>query len=327
MRQSLLRWLGFAIVGGLPIAGQILTELPTAATSTAPAVSFSWINPGPRNLVNEVQENSKVSGKLQAFAWAPSQPQVMYAGGGNGPGVEGPFSQAGAFKSIDGGSTWAAIDNGFTDTAVNVLWIDSANPDTLLAGTEFGGLFRTTNGGQSWVQVSPDAPIGAIVTISNGILAGTGRGFELSTDGGVSWTLLQPTISPVRALAASGNYVLAGLEQGDVLWKGPADQGWRTVATNPQYTIWEVAVDPVNPQVAFYSRAQGPTPNLVFRTTDGAASWQSINAPTGGFSQTIVVRPSDQAVLVAGQGMFYKSLDSGTTWTPLNAPWDSRQTS
>ena len=286
-------------------------------------LAFNWINPGPRHLVG--QQGSEVSGKLQAFAWVPSQPKVMYAGGGNGSGIEGPFTQAGVFKSINGGSTWTTIDVGLTDTAANVLWIDAAKPNVLLVGTEYGGLFRTTDGGQSWVNVAASAPVSAIVTIAGGVLAGTGRGFEISTDDGNTWTLLQPTSSPVRTIAAAGSSVIAGLEQGDVLWKGPSDQSWRTVASNPQYTVWDVAIDPVNPQTAFYIRAQGPTPNLVFRTIDGAASWQSIPVPTGIFSQTIAVRASDRTVFVAGQGMFYKSLDSGNTWSQLKAPWDSRK--
>ncbi|MGA3019207.1 MAG: hypothetical protein ABSF62_18950 [Bryobacteraceae bacterium] len=209
------------------------------------------------------------------------------------------------------------MDDGLTDTAIDFLWIDQANPSTLLAGTEFDGIFRTADGGQSWTQVSANGPVSAIVSVPGGILAGTGSGFELSTDDGVTWAVIQPTTSPVRCLAIGGSYIIAGLDDGDVLWKGPSDRSWRTVANNPQETIFDVAVDPINPNVAFYI-----LPGTVFRTTDGAASWQAINSPG---NQTIVVRPSDEAVLVAGGGTFYKSLDSGTTWTQLNAPWDNRR--
>jgi photosystem II stability/assembly factor-like uncharacterized protein len=93
--------------------------------------------------------------------------------------------------------------------------------------------------------------------------------------------------------------------------------------------VWDIAIDPVDPAVAYYVRGYGGRPdNLVLRTKDRGVSWQSINAPTsntGGYSQALAVRSSDRAVLVAGQEMFYQSLDFGATWTKLNAPWDSRR--
>ena len=94
---------------------------------------------------------------------------------------------------------------GLTDTAINVLWIDTASPNVLLAGTEFGGLFRTS-------KVSFHAPVSAIVSISNGVLAGTGAGFEFSGDDGATWTVLHTTNSPVRCVTTAAGNVVAGLE-------------------------------------------------------------------------------------------------------------------
>ena len=60
--------------------------------STASTPSFTWVNPGPVNLTLGPLgfATTGVSGKLQAFAWEPSHPQVMYAGGGIGSGNVGP---------------------------------------------------------------------------------------------------------------------------------------------------------------------------------------------------------------------------------------------
>jgi hypothetical protein len=223
-----------------------------------------------------------VSGKLQAFAWEPSHPKVMYAGGGIGSGNEGPATEAGVFKSTDGGNSWSVASQGLLDTTVNVLWVDPSNPNVLLAGTEFGGLFRTADAAATWTLVLPDASVGAIVAVPGGIIA--------------------------------------GLDGGDVLWKAPSDTTWRTVASNPNLTIWDIAIDPVDPTVAYYARGYGGTTNAVFRTMDRGASWHNINAPTstnGGFSQTLAVRASDRAILVSGQSMLYQSLDFGSTWEQL----------
>jgi photosystem II stability/assembly factor-like uncharacterized protein len=56
--------------------------------------------------------------------------------------------QAGIFKSVDGGSTWIAVNEGLTSLGVLSLTIDPAHPSTLYAGSQ--GLFKSTNGGGSW---------------------------------------------------------------------------------------------------------------------------------------------------------------------------------
>src|SRR5450432_227418 len=162
-------------------------------------------------------------------------PDVMYAGGGSGSGGEGPFTESGVFKTIDAGHKWTSMNQGLADTSVNVLWIDQSNPDILLSGSEFGGLFRSTDGAQSWTRVSPHGPVSALVTIAGGILAGTSQGLGFSDDDGSTWSLLLKTAAAVRCIAVSGSDAIAGLENGEVLWKGPSDQTWRTVASNPQF--------------------------------------------------------------------------------------------
>lgn len=300
-------------------------DIQKSFANTTSTVNFNWINPGPVNLH---LQNGGVSGKLQAFAWEPSHPQVMYAGGGIGSGNEGPTTEAGVFKSIDGGKAWNPANQGLLDTTVNVLWVDSSHPSVLLAGTEFGGLFRTSDGAATWTPVLSDASVSAIVSVSGGIIAGTAVGIELSSDDGLTWTILQRTVSGVRCMAVNGTDIIAGLDGGDILWKGSSDSTWRTVASNPNLTIWDIAIDPVNPTVAYYARGYGGKSNAVFRTMDHGISWENINAPTstnGGFSQALAVRASDRAIVVAGQGMLYQSLDFGSTWERLNGPWDSRK--
>jgi hypothetical protein len=134
-------------------SAKVIQESFAVASSTPSLPSFTWLNPGPVNpYVEYGGQYTGVSGKLQAFAWEPSHPLVMYAGGGTGSGNEGPATEAGVFKTTDGGNTWTPVNQGLLDTAVDVLWIDQANPNTLLAGTEFGGLFRTVDGGGSWTR-------------------------------------------------------------------------------------------------------------------------------------------------------------------------------
>src|ERR1035438_9927887 len=66
-------------------------EIQESLASSASTVTFNWINPGPVNPNVQIGgQYTGVSGKLQAFALDPSNPKVMYAGGGTGSGNEGP---------------------------------------------------------------------------------------------------------------------------------------------------------------------------------------------------------------------------------------------
>ena len=304
----------------------IQAYLARAATEAATA-PFNWITIGPTNGLGGLAGRS---GKLQAFAWEASHPLVMYAGGGNGSGAEGPFTETGVFNT-DGGNSWISINNGLTDHSVNVLWIDDSNPQNLLAGGEFGGIFLTTDAGQSWSQVSPDAPVSAIVSFNGGVLAGTGVGFEFSSNRGASWNVLQRTPATVRCLAVNGGDVIAGLDNGSVMWRTPTSQLWQTVALGPQPSnpfkgVFDVAIDPVDPATAYYGTGCcGSSIDLVYHTANRGATWNLISPPDNGFSQALAVRPSDRAVLVAGQAYFLASNDFGVTWQSLNAPWDSRK--
>jgi photosystem II stability/assembly factor-like uncharacterized protein len=137
---------------------------------------------------------------------------------------------------------------------------------------------------------------------------------------------LQKTPSAVRCISATATDSIAGEENGDVLWKGPTDSTWRTVATNPQYLVFEVALDVVDSSVGYYGRGCCGTSNdHVYHSSNRGSSWNLIDPPDQGFSQALAVQPATRALLVAGQGMFYSSPDFGTTWTSLTAPWDSRR--
>jgi hypothetical protein len=46
------------------------------------------------------------------------------------------------------------------------------------------------------------------------VFAATGSGVAQSTDAGATWSIVMSTASPVRVLAAGGNAMIAGLENG-----------------------------------------------------------------------------------------------------------------
>src|SRR6266700_776438 len=106
----------------------------------------------------------------------------MYVGSG-GDGYLGPASVSGVYKTTDGGSTWAAANTGLTDALIETLWLDPSNPNTVLAGTQKGGIFRSADAGAHWSPAQtcsaiafPVGAVGAIVQSGGVVYAGAGIG-------------------------------------------------------------------------------------------------------------------------------------------------------
>jgi len=59
------------------------------------------------------------------------------------------------------------VNTGLTDLCVFSLAIDPLTPTTIYAGTQYGGVFKSTNGGDSWTAVSTgltDLPVSSLAT-------------------------------------------------------------------------------------------------------------------------------------------------------------------
>jgi len=75
-------------------------------------------------------------------------PTTVYAG-----------TNAGVFKSTNGGGSWSAVNTGLTNyTSVRVVAIDPQTPATLYSVTQTSGVFKSTNGGGSWNAINTDLP-------------------------------------------------------------------------------------------------------------------------------------------------------------------------
>src|SRR5207249_2816444 len=129
-------------------------------------------------------------------------------------------------------------------------------PGTVYVGTATGGLWKTTDGGKSWVSIFDDqtsVSIGDVaVCQSNPSIVWVGTG-ESNPRNSVSW--------------------------GDGVYKS-ADGGktWRHMGLRDTHSISRIAIDPRQPDTV-YVAAMGHTwgPNKergIFKTTDGGKTWE-----------------------------------------------------
>ncbi|MGH9841286.1 MAG: WD40/YVTN/BNR-like repeat-containing protein, partial [Blastocatellia bacterium] len=128
----------------------------------------------------------------------------------------------GVFVSSDGGKTWREANNGFGNLTINALAAAGGN---IFAATN-AGIYRTTDGAQSWTLTGPGVlAMRSLLVTGAGLFAGTpgGRVFR-STDNGASWVErgTVPAGLIIYALVALRENLFAGTIRG--LFRS-ADQG------------------------------------------------------------------------------------------------------
>ncbi|HSR43060.1 MAG TPA: sialidase family protein [Longimicrobiales bacterium] len=116
-------------------------------------------------------------------------------------------SFAGLFRSTDLGATWSQVG----PAEESYLALAVSDDGAILAGTFGSGVLRSLDDGLTWTA-TPSAPLGVILTLATTpgrIYAGTYGGVFRSTDGGDTWETVLG-LGFVDCLFASGDLVLAG---------------------------------------------------------------------------------------------------------------------
>ena len=236
------------------------------------------------------------------------------------------------FKSYDEGINWDAINNGISGH-VQALTFHPAFLNVLYAGTQENGIFKTSDGGAGWSNVSSGLPSDEIRSIAvdpdnpSTVYAGTlNNGIYKSTDDGMSWFSINNNVNLARIddivmdPSDTGIIYLACNEPatGDGIFKstGGGDT-WTKLPVNVSYS-WPsgnyIAIDPSN-TLNIYSVSY----QSVHKSTDGGDTWTESQV-TPHHVNTIVIDPFNETTLYAGtdtEGVF-KSTDSGQNWTAVN---------
>ena len=218
--------------------------------------------------------------------------------------------------SIYSGMKWRSIgpDRGGRSIAVAG---SAARPNEYFFGAVGGGVFKSTDFGNTWEPVSD-------------------KFFKTSSVGAIAVAASNPDI----VYAGMGEACFRGnIIQGDGIYKS-ADAGktWEHVGLANTETVSKIRVHPTNPDLVYAAvlgHAYGPNDERgVYRSKDGGKNWERVlfrDAKTGAIDLTIDTKNPD--VLYAamweiyrtphsmesggpGSGLF-KSTDGGTTWTDL----------
>ncbi|PYS84111.1 MAG: hypothetical protein DMF67_06290 [Acidobacteria bacterium] len=195
------------------------------------------------------------------------------------------------------------------------LVFSQADPHALYFGDQF--LFKTTNGGESWAQVSPDLTREDPGVPPN-LDAATAADAPEGKRRGVIYTIAP---SPLRAAT-----VWVGTDDGLIQRTDDDGKSWQNV-TPPELTPWskvsmmDASHGDVNEAYAAVDRhrLEDYEPH-VFRTRDGGKTWQKITTglPAGVYMQTVKEDPQRRGLLFAGTELgVFVSFDDGDHWQSL----------
>jgi hypothetical protein len=165
---------------------------------------------------------------IQALAVKDS---VVYAG-----------TYYGVFSTTNHGASWRELNVGLTYLNVSALAVQGT---ILFAGTNGGGLFRSTDSGSTWNRVGADSlgsAIRAITCSGSHVFVASGDLIGISADSGSTWRLSDPGPSAwdIWSLASSNSQLFAGTYNGGMFVSDDYAMNWRAINEGLQFPIFQV---------------------------------------------------------------------------------------
>ncbi|HEV8082356.1 MAG TPA: hypothetical protein VGP55_04100 [Chitinophagaceae bacterium] len=263
------------------------------------------------------------TGSIGTIAIAPSNPDIIYVGSGEGLHRPDLSTGNGVYKSTDAGKTW--IHLGLQDgQQIPKIAVDPKNPDRIFVavlGHPYGpneerGIYRSTNGGKSFekilykdentggddVEIDPNNPDIIFAALwqsregpwENGEWSGTEGGIYKSTDGGDTWKKLSKDF--------------------------PSNMVQAHVAISPSSTnIIYAAIGTTESNDYGTGKGMG-----IYRSGDGGENWQKISEDGrpearigGGDVPELMVDAKDPEIVYSTSIVVWRSIDGAKTWKAI----------
>lgn len=220
----------------------------------------------------------------------------------------GPNEERGVFKTTDGGKTWKRTLFVNNQTGCSDLVMEPGNPAVFYAGTwrlirrpyslesggDGSGLWKSTDGGETWTNIS------------------SAKGLPKNT-----WGIVGVAVAPSNTDKV---YAIIENEKGGLYMSADAGQHWTLQSNdnNIRQRAWyytKVFVDPKNENKVY-------CPNVEFMvSSDGGKTFKAISTPHGDHHDLWIDPADGNRMVVADDGGAQVSFDGGQNWsTYLNQP-------
>ncbi|MEA2564687.1 MAG: hypothetical protein QOH06_6191 [Acidobacteriota bacterium] len=255
----------------------------------------TWVHAGLRD-----------AGQIGRVRIHPANPDLVYAAVvGN---VFAPSPTRGVFRSQDGGKAWQKVLFVNDETGASDLTLDPADPRVLYAGTwtvdrkpwtldsgsKEGGIYKSTDGGDTWTRLGGGLP--------SGIVGRTGVAVSRGRPGRV-WALVE-----------------AAADEGGLFRSDDAGRSWQRIngdaaLTARAFYFGHIIADPIDPDTVYVLNI------ALLKSVDGGRSFTSLEYSHED-NHDLWLNPVNPRILIsANDGGATVSLNGGSTWsTQLNQP-------
>ncbi|MFQ5689977.1 MAG: WD40/YVTN/BNR-like repeat-containing protein [Gemmatimonadota bacterium] len=240
------------------------------------------------------------AGQIGRIAVHPTHPDIAFAAVLGHP--FGPNPERGIFRTRDGGASWEKVlfisdSTGAIDVSIDVrnprivyagMWRAERKPWTLISGAQEGGIWKSTDGGDTWKRLAGGLPEGLV--------------------GKTSVSVSPANPDRVWALIEAPN------GKGGVYRSDDAGKTWRQVNKNRklQQRAWyytHIYADALDENTVYALNTS------YYKSIDGGKTFQSIRVPHGDVHGLWVNPTNPDLQIVADDGGAQVTVDGGRTWT------------
>ena len=290
----------------------LVRERERVARTLAPSPGTTqWECVGPTN----------VGGRITSLVCDPAQPDNLWAGAAGG----------GVWQSNDGGRTWKSLWYRQRVLNVGALVIHPTNSKILYCGTGEAnlsadsyagvGIYRTTNGGQSWRLFASSRT--AAIPSRIGVIAIDPNDPKHLRIAGIGFGRLSPEEAGFGGMYTSRD----------------AGKTWtrESFISAENYWCHSIVFHPTRPKTIFATFTAHGARNGIWRTTDGGATWvhltNGLPAPAEFDRATLAIAPANPEILYAqvadhddGLLGIFRTSDGGNTWRNIAGKHFAKET-
>lgn len=231
----------------------------------------------------------------------PQNPDIVYVAAQGA--LHGPNEERGVYKSVDGGKNWKKVLYVDNNTGCADLDLDANNPRILYAamwdhrrlpwevrsGGKGSGLYKSTDGGDTWVKMQKGLP---------------------TEMGKMSVSVSRANSETVYALIESDTEK----ETGGLFASHDAGKNWSRVSDDHRLTqrAWyyiEVFADPQEEQTVYVLNSPG------LKSTDGGKTWNYLSGTHGDYHQLWINPSNNKNMIIANDGGAAITFNGGKVWS------------
>jgi len=260
--------------------------------------------------------------------------------------IKGSVQRTDTFKSADNGQSWTRMQVDTSMADLNISGISADGNGNVFANAQSSvnyftnyGIYKSTDGGNSWSNISADGTVYFIDTSNNIFAYFPASGMMKSTDGGSTWTAISGAVA--ASLCADSGSTLLCYNRG-LYVSSDGGNTWAKITTDLPVnraggrTVHALVADGGNFYASvdagfIYANGAFTISRGVYKSSDGGSTWVAVNTGmTDGtslsfYTTSLAAGASGELYVTAidstsGVITIYRSTDGAANWSSVLTP-------